>query len=378
MLAAPAPPLRLTAPDAALDLLLAGLAGPVAPRRMPLAEALGRVLAEELVATRPVPDAPVALVEGWAVLAAETDGAGPYAPVPLAQAPARVSPGDPLPPGTDAVLPLFEMTADGPFAQAIQPVAPGDGVRGVGEEIAAGQVIRRAGERLAVRDLPAVTLLGLRDVAVRAPRCAWIPTSHAIVADPTRDSLAPLLGTLIATLGADLAPWPAVSDDPAAIAETLCAAVPAHDLLLLVGGGGERERRGAEGLATAGSLVADGIGARPGMGAGCGFVAGKPVLLLPGRAEDALAAFHLLLRPLLLWLSAAAAPPAAEARLARSLASTVGLVELVPLRLGPGGAEPLAVGALPAGALAAADAILVVPASSEGYEAGATIPILPL
>lgn len=371
MPASPAPPLRLTAPDVALDLLLSGL-HPAVPRRMRLGEAVGRMLAEDLVATAPVPAVPIAVAEGWAVAAAETDGAGPYAPVPLATAPVRVRPGDALPPGTDAVLPLFDVPADGPFAMAIQPVAPGDGVRGTGEEIAIGQLLRRAGERLAAHDLPAVALLGLPDVAVRAPRCAWIMIGDAM---PTRDVLAPVLGSLLATLGADLVPWPAVPDDADAIAQALRAAAPAHDLLVLAGGLPEH---GAAGLAAAGTLAAHGIGARPGMSAGCGSVAGTPVLLLPGRAEDALAAFHLLLRPLLLRLSGAAAPPVAEARLARSIASTVGLAELVPLRLGPEGAEPLAVGALPAGALAAADAILVVPASSEGYEAGATIPIFPM
>ncbi|WP_419956588.1 hypothetical protein, partial [Neoroseomonas rubea] len=105
---------------------------------------------------------------------------------------------------------------------------------------------------------------------------------------------------------------------------------------------------------------------------------GRPVLLLPGRAEDALSAWVLLLRPLLRRMTGIAAPPSGTARLARSVSSTVGIADLVPLRIGPDGAEPLAVGALPAGVLAAADGILVVPASSEGYEAGAVIPICPL
>ncbi len=370
MSATPVPPLRLTAPDAALDLLLSGLPGPVAPRSMPAGDAVGRVLAEDIVATAPVPATPVALAEGWAVAAAETDGAGPYAPMPLATAPARVGPGDPLPTGTDAVLPLFDVAADGPFAQAIQSVAPGDGVRGIGEEIAAGQVLRHAGERLGARDLPALALLGLCDVAVRAPRCAWILAGD----ERGADMLASLFATLLAGLGADLAPQPAVPDDADAVAQALRAAAPAHDLLLVVGASGA----GLGDLSLVGSPQMQGLGARPGMSAGWGLVSGRPVLLLPRRAEDALAAFYLLLRPLLLRMSGAAASSPVTTRLARSIASTVGLAELVPLRLGPEGGEPLAVGALPAGVLAAADAILVVPAASEGYEAGATIPILPV
>lgn len=375
MSAASVPPLRLTAPDAALDLLLSGLPGPVAPRRLPSGDAVGRVLAEDLVAAAPVPATRVALADGWAVAAAETDGAGPYAPMPLATLPARLSPGDPLPPGTDAVLPLFDVTVDGPFAQAIQSIAPGEGVRGIGEEIADGQVLRRAGERLAARDLPALALLGLRDVGVRAPRCAWIPAGD----QPGGAMLASLFATLFAGLGADLARQPVVPADADAIAEAICAAASAHDLLLVAGGTGAGVGdRGAAALAAAGTPQVHGLGARPGMSAGGGQVSGKPVLLLPGPAEDALAIFYLLLRPLLLRMSGAAASSPVTTRLARSIASTVGLAELVPLRLGPEGGEPLAVGALPAGVLAAADAILVVPAASEGYEAGATIPILPV
>ncbi|MBP0464055.1 molybdopterin biosynthesis protein [Roseomonas sp. PWR1] len=372
-------PLRLTAPDAALAALLAHVGAPVPARHLLVAAALGHVLAEPLRAAGPVPAAPVALRDGWAVVAAETEGAGPYAPLPLMTTPRRVAAGDPLPTPANAVLPPFDLVLEGPFAQALQAIAPGEGVRGVGEEMGAGHVLRHAGERLAARDLPALAMLGVAGVAVRAPRCAWIATGDEIVADPTRDTLAPVFAALLGALGAELRVRPPVPDDPAAIAAALHAAVADHDVLLLVGGTGEGAGdRSAAGLADAGTLDVHGIGARPGMTAGGGAVACRPVLLLPGRAEDALAAWVLLLRPLLLDLMGVAAPTPATARLARSVASTVGLAELVPLRLGPDGAEPLALGALPAGALAAADGILVVPAASEGYEAGATIPICPL
>jgi molybdopterin biosynthesis enzyme len=98
------------------------------------------------------------------------------------------------------------------------------------------------------------------------------------------------------------------------------------------------------------------------------------VLLLPDRAEDALAAWWLLGRPLLRHLAGAAASPPREARLARKVASAIGLAELVPLRFTePGVVQPLAVGALPLGILATADALLVVPPGAEGYEAGSMI-----
>jgi molybdopterin biosynthesis enzyme len=115
------------------------------------------------------------------------------------------------------------------------------------------------------------------------------------------------------------------------------------------------------------------------MTAGAGVAEGRPVLLLPGRAEDALAAWILLARPLLDALAGAVPAAPLRLRLTRKVPSTVGLAELVPLRLGEdGGAEPLAVGALPLGALSAAGALHVVPPGSEGYEAGTEITALPL
>jgi molybdopterin molybdotransferase len=330
-------PLRLTAPEEALARLLALLPGPVAPRLVPVA--LGRVLAADLVAAGPVPSAPMALQAGWAVAAAETLGAGPYAPVLLAAAPVRLAPGDLLPAGTDAVLPAFALVLDGPFAQVLEPVAPGEGVRLPGEEVAAGTVMRRAG-RLAPRDLPALAACGIAEVAVRAPRIGWAGEA----------ALRPLFAALVAAEGAELGDGDA-------------------DLILLAGG---PEAPGVEPLL-------HGLGARPGMAVRLGSLGGRPAILLSTRAEEALAAWYLLGRPALRHLAGAPPPAPIRARLARKLASTVGLLEIVPVRLlSPDLAEPLSIGALPAGLLAAADALLLVPPGVEGYEAGNAVDLQPL
>jgi len=362
-------PQRLTAPEAASALLLTAIGGPLAPRRVPLEQALGLVLAAPLVAAEPVPDRPAAARDGWAVPAMETLGAGPYAPAPLSRAPHRVSPGEPMPPGTDAVLPPFDLDSEGPLPQALAALAPGEGVRRPGEEIAAGCVLRSAGERLLARDLPALAALGITSAMVRAPRLAWI------TADPGLDTLRPFIAALAREAGASLHPAAPVAANAGAIAAALRAAAAGHDLVLLAGGTGEGpEDHAAAGLSEAGRLLFHGIGALPGMATGAGIVEGRPVLLLPGRAEDAIAAWILLVGPALDAMTGAATAPPLRLRLTRKVASTVGLAELVPLRLdGTGGAEPLAVGALPLAALSAAAAILLVPPGTEGYEAGTDI-----
>jgi molybdopterin biosynthesis enzyme len=181
----------------------------------------------------------------------------------------------------------------------------------------------------------------MAEVAVRVPRIGWMG----------EDPLRPIFAALVAAEGVE---WS--NGDP--------------DLVLLAG---DPEALGP------GALILHGLGARPGMAAGVGLLGSTPVLLLSGRAEEALAAWYLLGRPALRHLAGAAPPVPIQARLARKLASTIGLLEIVPVRLiAPDLAEPLAIGALPAGLLAAADALLLVPPGVEGYEAGNAVALQPL
>ncbi|WP_431267466.1 hypothetical protein [Dankookia sp. P2] len=321
-------PLRLTAPGEVLARLVALLPGPVAPGLVPVAAALGRVLAADLTAPGPVPAAPVALQPGWAVAAAETLGAGPYAPVLLAAAPARVAPGDLLPPAaTPCCRPSpWRWTVPSPRCSSRWRRARG---------AAAG----RGGRR---RHHP-------------APRRGAAGAARPAGAGRLRDR----------------------GGRGAAAAHRLGGRGGTPPALRRAGGGrGGGTRRGGPGAdpagrrprgARGGALLLHGIGARPGMAAGLGRIGGIPALLLSARAEEALAAWVLLGRPALRHLAAAPPPPPIRARLARKVASAVGLLEIVPVRLPePGLAEPLAIGALPAGLLAAADALLLVLPGVEG------------
>ena len=366
-------PNSLTALDEATALLLAGIAA-VAPSSLPLAEAIGCVLATPLQATAPVPPCPVARWDGWAIAAADTLGAGPYAPAVLPMPPPLLQPGEALPQGTDAVLPRPDLVRDGPFAQVLDAVAPGTGVRAPGEDAAAGTLLRAAGERLSPLDLPLLAALGVTEVAVRRPRLGWLAIGDEILADGVRDTLFAACAALAQAAGAVLVRLPPAPDDAATIAAALRSGADGCDLLLTVGGTGAGARDvTATGLRSAGRLLVHGIGARPGMSAGFGAVGGQPVILLPGTPGDALAAWLLLVRPALAALTDVPPAPPLHARLARKVTSTVGLVELAPLRrLADGRVEPLATGALPLHALASG-AVLILPAASEGAEAGAEI-----
>ena len=367
-------PLRLTALNEALAMLLALVPAPVPARRVPAAVAVGHALAEALTTTAPLPAGPIAARDGWAVASADTTGAGSYGPLPLPGAPAWVESGDALPAGADAVLSPFEVDAAGPLATALAPAAPGDGVHAPGADALADSVLRAAGDRLRVVDLLALQAIGAPSVAVRVPHVVLLPVGDELHAAPAA-ALPAALAALIAAEGAEAEIRRPVGDDQGAIAAALAAAAADADLVLALGGTGEGRRdRTVAGLAAAGRLLLHGIGARPGMTAAIGEAGGRPVVLLPGRPEDALAAWWLLARPALRRLAGGVDPPPRSARLARKVASAVGLTELVPLRcLEAGLAEPLAVGGLPLAALAAADALLVVAPGTEGYGEGATV-----
>src|SRR5262249_16775032 len=156
------------------DAVLASLQSRVAaamPRRAPLSQALGAVLAEDVRPPQSPPH-PIALRDGFAVAAAEIADAGPYAPVPLGLTPCRVDVGGVLPGGTDAVVPLDAITLRGDRAEATAPVAPGEGVLAPGADAAPATALRCAGERLRSVDLAAMAAAGIAEVTIRSPRLA--------------------------------------------------------------------------------------------------------------------------------------------------------------------------------------------------------------
>src|SRR6185436_569327 len=130
----------------------AALARPVAPREMAMADAEGRVLAEDIGVKAPWPAAPIALQDGWAVRADAVADAGAYAPVLLNPAPIWVDAGATLPRGADAVLPPDAVTG----AEVHAGATAGDGVLDAGADAAPGHVLRRAGEILRAADIAAL------------------------------------------------------------------------------------------------------------------------------------------------------------------------------------------------------------------------------
>lgn len=334
-------------------------------------EAEGTVLAADLLADRPVPAVPSALVDGWAVEGLAISGAGPYAPVPLVPAPLWVEANEALPAATDTILPDEAIVRNGVMAEAIADAPPGEGVRGRGEDISAGTVLARAGDRMTARLISACAAAGITDVPVRTPQVAILP----IMANEGAHDPLPVLRRLVAAAGGVVTVLPSAPRDRNGLAEAIGSTAKGAGCVLVIGGTGNgRSDHARVALEAAGALAFHGIALRPGSSAGFGEVDGVPVLLQPRRLDAGLAAWLALGRPLVAALAAAQGDPArTRLALARKLVSAVGMTELHFFTAKNGLAEPLGCEAPPLSALLRASHVAFLPPESEGLAAGDTI-----
>jgi len=309
-------------PDAARARLLAALA-PLAPlpaERVPLAAALGRVLAEDLAAGGPLPPFDASTMDGYALRAADLPAPGRRLPVAFqvfaGQSPPELPPGAccriftgaPLPPGADAVEMQEEVRRAGRWATFRRPAAPGRFVRARGSELGAGEVALRAGVVLDPGAIGLAAGLGRGELLVRRrPRVAVLPTGDELVgpggaAGPGRlpESNGAALAAAVRDAGGEpllLAPVP---DEPRALARALEAA-RGHDALVTSGG----VSVGAKDLVRAALRDAGAeldfwrVAMRPGKPFTFGRWGRAAVFGLPGNPTSALVTFELFVRPAL-------------------------------------------------------------------------------
>jgi molybdopterin molybdotransferase len=348
------------------------LARLIEPREVEISAALGRVLAADLVVEASLPETAVALRDGWALKADAVADAGPYAPVALVPPPTLVSVGAPLPPDADAVLPPDAVTMRAGMAEATAAAVPGDGVLAAGADSSPGQIFRRAGERLRAVDVAVLRAAGIPRLVVRAPRLTIITANPFI--DAVDDTVAPLLMRMIYHEGGDAAILPGGRDGTATLEPALEQAKHADARVIVGGTGAGRHDASVRTVARLGRIEMHGVGLTPGETAALGSLDARPVLILPGRLDAALAAWLVLGRHLLMRLTGRGrAEPGIRVRLARKITSTVGLAEVVLVRRGDDGVEPIAAGCFPLHALAQANGWLLVPPEREGFPAGATV-----
>lgn len=352
--------------------------------RLPLADAVGRVTAEPVWATRSSPPYDAAAMDGIAVRAAGTGcGTLPEGAYDV------VDTGDALPPGRDAVV-MREQVVPGPDGgvRVPGPVPARRHVRSVGEDLSAGELLLPAGHRLGAVDVAAAAAAGALELAVhRPPVVAVLPTGDEVrpLGTPTGpgevlDTNSLMLAAQARELGCRALVLPVEPDDPARIAAAVRSAAAQADLVVLgAGSSAGRDDHAAAVVRELGVVAVHGVAIRPGHPALLGVVDGTPVLGAPGYPVSSALVFDLFAAPLLAALegTSAAARPAAPVRLGADLRSPPDVEEWVRVRLARVRGE-LVAAALPrsAGALSSlvrADALVRVPAGQAGGPVGSRV-----
>lgn len=307
--------------DAALDLCNERVEA-LPPRRMPLAEALGRVLAAPAESALDLPPFAQSGLDGYAVRAADAAGApvtlalageipaGVVASAPLpGGAAVRVFTGAMVPSGADAVVAQERATVVDGCVRLEAPVAPGQGLRRQGEELAAGALVCAAGRRLGAARMAALAAAGVSEVAARpAPRIRVLVTGdelHVGSAPPSPggiyDANGPLLHGWLAERGHGCV-LSHVADRLDAVTQHLEEALAAGDLVVTTGGVSVGDydlvmrAAAAQGVETVFWRVRQ----KPGKPLYLGMAPnGVPLLGLPGNSAAVLAGASVFLRRLL-------------------------------------------------------------------------------
>jgi putative molybdopterin biosynthesis protein len=357
----------------------------------PVQDAAGLVTAEPVWATRSSPPFDAAGMDGIAVRSADTLGASETTPVLLPpDAYDVVDTGDPMPAGRDAVVMREHVHYSGGAAELRAAVPPYQHVRSVGEDVAATELLLPEGHRLRATDIAAAAAAGATQILVRRrPVVAILPTGDEVrpIGEPTGageiiDTNSLMLATQAREAGCEARCLPIEPDDPDGIARAVSAAVRDCDLLIVVAGSSAgRDDYTARVVAGLGTLAVHGVAVRPGHPVVLGVVDSTPVLGAPGYPVSAALTFDIFAEPLLAELEGASPRrrPRTTARLARKLASPLGMDDWVRVRLGMVGgtmvATPLPRGAGVLTSLVRADGLLVVPAGQEGHHPGEQVEI---
>ncbi len=391
--------------EEARDLILSHIS-PLPPREFLLPEAVGLVLAEDAVATSPIPAHDNCAVDGYAVRWRDVEGASPGAParlrwigdLPAGKSPElslregeaiRVGTGAPTPPGADTVVPVEDTRLEGVEVLVLRDPGEGANIRRAGEDVREGEVVLRAGRLLWGPDLGILAAIGKWRVLARPrPRVAILSTGDEVV-EPweemgpgkVRDANSYMLAALVAEAGGVPIRLGISPDRNEPLEELLKRGLGAGDAVIASGG----VSMGAhdlmkEVLSGAGELRLWQVAMQPGRPLAFATASGKPVFGLPGNPVAVFVSFHVFVLPALWRMAGREGSPWRRVRLplAEPVRRKPGRAYFLRAKLidTPGGAALTLTGPQGSGILSscvAADAIIVVPPERTVLEAGAEV-----
>ncbi|MEQ9361513.1 MAG: molybdopterin molybdotransferase MoeA, partial [Rhodospirillales bacterium] len=319
--------------DDALAILAGRIACVVGTEQVPLRQALGRILAEDVAAPRAVPPHDNSAVDGYAVYHADlnADGetrlpvAGRIAAGHPLDGPAergkayQIFTGAPMPAGADGGPDTVFMAEDAEVAGDVvvlpKGLKKGSNRRFAGEDVKQGDVILRAGQILRAQEIGLAASVGRGNLTVRCKLRAAVFSTGDEVRDPEDgapdgcifDANRYTVMSLLDGLGCAVTDLGILPDNPDVIAQALAGAEAGHDLLITSGGvsaGEEHHVKAA--VERRGSIHYWRLAIKPGRPVALGQVGDTAFVGLPGNPVAAMVTFMLIARPLIMMLSGAA------------------------------------------------------------------------
>ena len=381
--------------------------GPLPSEQVSIAEAAGRVLAEDVRARVTQPPAAVSAMDGYAVRAAdvaappvtlrcvgEAPAGGAYGGTVGAGEAVRIFTGGPVPGGADAIVIQEDTEAEGDRVTVHAATPTGNYIRPAGLDFSGGEVGLCAGRRLSPRDIGLAAAMNVPWLAVRRrPRIALLATGDELVrpGDPlgahqiiASNTLA--LAALVAEAGG-VAVDLGIARDNADSLRRMVAGADGADALVTTGGASVGEHDLVRRVLGAAGLELDfwRIAMRPGKPLMFGRIDGTPLLGVPGNPVSALVCGLVFLRPAIdAMLGAGDAPPARTALLGRALGANDKRQDYLRARLSHGADGELLATPFETqdssmlSTLASAGCLVVRPPHAAPAEAGERVPILPL
>lgn len=381
--------------------------------KIPISEAYGRVLGEDVFSPEGLPAFSRSTVDGFAVNAADTFGATEGLPSYLAVtgevqmgreaafslkkgAAANIPTGGMLPSGADAVVMLEHVQSAGEdLVEVLKPAAPGENVITAGEDVGEGELILRKGSVLRPQDIAAFAGVGLTAVTVHEkPRVSIISTGDEIV--PAGSSLRPgqvrdinsytLAGLVLENGGVPLKKG-IIPDVYERIRDTVLEALHDSDMVLISGGSsvGAKDMTAEiiNGLGSPGVLF-HGVALKPGKPTIGAVVDGVPVFGLPGHPAAVAVCFEIFILPVLDMLRGKKGKGysprrSVRARMGKNVASVAGREEHVRVALEERAGELRAIPVLGKSGLirtlVKADGRIVIPSHLRGLEEGEEVEV---
>jgi molybdopterin molybdotransferase len=327
-----------------------------ATESVPLSEALGRVLARDVLSDRDYPPFDRSIRDGYAVRAADTEpgarlrcvgelkaGDTPTTAVQPGTC-VQIMTGAALPPGADAVIMIEHTSREGDAVQLDRAIKPGQHVIRRGTEQAAGKTVLAAGTRIGFADLAAAAQVGAANpLVIRKPKIAILSTGDEIVDFAStpgpfqiRNSNSVSLAAQVALCGGE----PVVLGNAKDLLEDLRARISAGlaaGALLLSGGVSMGKYDLVEPVLRefGAEFIFDAVAIRPGKPVVFALSKGKPVFGLPGNPVSTMVTFDLFVRPAIEILSGGDPRPLpfVEATLDSALEEKPGLTHFLPAKL---------------------------------------------